>query len=189
MFWLPASAICQNLEKRERAGNMEFSSVITGRESIRKYDGRKPSVEQMEQILEAGRWAPTAYNKQPQRVFVLESEEALAKMDQVHPCRYNAKVVLMVCGDSAAAASYEGNSTAVIDATIAATHMLLAAYNEGVDSVWAGIHQPEETRKVFQLPESMIPVCFIDLGFRSADTKENLTHSKRNPLSAMVTRL
>ena len=126
---------------------MDFTSVVVGRESVRKYDGRKPSEEQLERILEAGRWAPTAFNKQPQRVFVLESESALAKMDQVHPCRYDAQLVLLVCGDSEIAASYEGNSTAMVDATIAATHMLLAAYNEGVDSVWAGVHLPEETRK------------------------------------------
>ena len=64
---------------------MEFMNVVTGRESIRKFDGRKPSEAQLAQILEAGRWAPTAFNRQPQRVFVLESEEALAKMDQAHP--------------------------------------------------------------------------------------------------------
>ena len=168
---------------------MDFTSVVVGRESVRKYDGRKPSEEQLERILEAGRWAPTAFNKQPQRVFVLESESALAKMDQVHPCRYNAQLVLLVCGDSEIAASYEGNSTAMVDATIAATHMLLAAYNEGVDSVWAGVHLPEETRKVFELPESMIPVCFINLGFRAQDAKGSSSHAKRNSLTAMVTRL
>ena len=67
---------------------LEFTDVITKREAVRSFDGRKPSEEQLAQILEAGRIAPTAYNKQPQRVYVLESEEALAKMDKVHPCRY-----------------------------------------------------------------------------------------------------
>ena len=31
---------------------MEFTEVVAGRESIRKYDGRKPSEEQLAQILE-----------------------------------------------------------------------------------------------------------------------------------------
>ena len=48
---------------------------------------------------------------------------------------------------------------------------------------------PEETRKVFELPESMIPVCFIDLGFRVQDAKGSSSHAKRNSLTAMVTRL
>lgn len=168
---------------------MEFMNVVTGRESIRKYDGRKPTQEQINQILEAGRWAPTAFNKQPQRVFILESDEALSKMDQVHPCRYKAPVVLLVCGDATAAAGHGDNSTAAVDATIAATHMLLAAYNAGVDSVWAGMHEPEKTREVFGLPETMVPICFIDLGFRPEGFKGNRDHCKRNPLEHMITRL
>ena len=168
---------------------MEFTEVITRRESIRKFDGRKPTEEQLAEILEAGRWAPTAFNKQPQRVWILESEEALAKMDQVHPCRYGAKLVLLVCGDATAAAGHGSNSTAATDATIAATQMLLAACNAGVDSVWAGVHEPEKTRDVFGLPETMIPICFIDLGFRPEGFKGNRDHGKRNPVGAMVTRL
>lgn len=168
---------------------MEFANVIKGRESIRKYDGRKPTEEQLNKILEAGRWAPTAFNRQPQRVIILESDEALAKMDQVHPCRYNASLVLLVCGDASVAAGHGSNSTATVDATIAATQMLLAAYDSGVDSVWAGVHEPEKTQNVFGLPESMIPVCFIDLGFRPEGFKGNRDHGKRNPLETMVTRL
>ena len=168
---------------------MEFTDVVAVREAVRKFDGRKPTDEQLAQILEAGRLAPTAYNKQPQRVYVLESDEALGKMDAVHPCRYGAPVVLLVCGDRAVTPDLDGIPTAMVDASIAATHMLLAAYNTGVDSVWAGVFKVEETKKIFGLPDSMIPVCFIDLGFRSPEYKGNPQHSKRNPLETMVTRL
>ena len=86
-------------------------------------------------------------------------------------------------------AGHGSNSTAATDATIAATQMLLAACNAGVDSVWAGVHEPEKTREVFGLPETMIPICFIDLGFRPEGFKGNRDHGKRNPVEAMVTRL
>ena len=168
---------------------MEFMDVVTGREAVRKFSGRKPSEEQLARILEAGRLAPTAYNKQPQRVFVLESEEALSKMDRVHPCRYGAPVVLLVCGDRAVTPDLDGIPTAMVDASIAATHMLLSAYDAGVDSVWAGVFKPKETLQVFDLPDSMIPVCFIDLGFRSDDYKGNPQHTQRNPLETMVRRI
>ena len=151
---------------------MEFTDVITKREAVRSFDGRKPSEEQLAQILE-----------------VLESEEALAKMDTVHPCRYGAPVVLLVCGDRAVTPDLDGIPTAMVDASIAATHMLLAACNAGVDSVWAGVFKAEETKAVFGLPDSMIPVCFIDLGFRTADYKGNPQHNKRNPMGKMVKRI
>ena len=168
---------------------MEFKDVVTGREAVRKFSDKKPSEEQINSILEAGRLAPTAYNKQPQRVYVLESEEALAKMDKVHPCRYGAPIVLLVCGDREVTPDLDGIPTAMVDATISATHMLLAAYDAGVDSVWAGVFKVEETKKVFDLPDSMIPVCFIDLGFRAADYKGNPQHAKRNPLEKTVKRI
>lgn len=168
---------------------MEFKDVVAGREAVRKFCDKKPSEEQLASILEAGRLAPTAYNKQPQRVFVLESDEALGKMDKVHPCRYGAPVVLLVCGDRAVTPDLDGIPTAMVDASIAATHMLLAAYDAGVDSVWAGVFKVEETKKIFDLPDSMIPVCFIDLGFRTADYKGNPQHTKRNPLETMIKRI
>ena len=168
---------------------MEFMKVVSGREAVRKFSDKKPSEEQMAHILEAGRLAPTAYNKQPQRVYVLESDEALTKMDKVHPCRYGAPVVLLVCGDRAVTPDLDGIPTATVDASIAATHMILAAYDAGVDSVWAGVFKMEDTKKEFDLPDTMIPVCFIDLGFRASDYKGNPQHTKRNPLEKMVKRI
>ena len=54
---------------------MEFKTVIESRESVRKYSNQKPNEEQVKYILEAGRMAPTAFNKQPQRIYILKSEE------------------------------------------------------------------------------------------------------------------
>ena len=168
---------------------MEFTNVIRNRESVRSFDGRKPSEEQLNAILEAGRIAPTAANKQPQRIFVLESEEALAKMDQAHPCRYNASTVLMICADMAVALDYQGKNAYEVDASIVATHMLLAAYNEGVDTCWLGIFEPQKVQEIFDLPENMMPVAFLDLGFRTEDYKGNPSHSQKNPMEKMVTRM
>ena len=168
---------------------MEFTKIIKERETVRKFDGRKPSEEQLNAILEAGRIAPTAANKQPQRVYVLESADALAKMDQAHPCRYGANVVLMVCADLAVALDYLGKNAYEVDASIAATHMLLAAYDAGVDSAWLGIFEPEKVQQIFDLPENIVPVAFIDLGFRTDDYKGNPSHGQKNAMETMVTRL
>ena len=67
---------------------MEFSEVIRNRYSCKKYDGRQIEKEQLDQILEAGRLAPTAKNLQEQRIYVIQTEEGLAKIDKLTPCRY-----------------------------------------------------------------------------------------------------
>ena len=69
---------------------MEFTEVIKERYSCKKFDGRAVEKEQLEAILQAGRLAPTAKNLQEQRVYVVQSEEGLAKIDRITPCRYNA---------------------------------------------------------------------------------------------------
>lgn len=69
---------------------MEFTDVIKERYACKKYDGRMISEEQLNAILEAGRLAPTAKNLQEQHIYVVRSEEGLAKIDAVTPCRYGA---------------------------------------------------------------------------------------------------
>ena len=115
---------------------MEFTQVVQNRYSCKKFDGRPVEKAQLEAILEAGRLAPTAKNLQEQRIYVIQSEAILEKLDQVTPCRYNASTVIVVAFDKNNVFTYPGGQrdSGVEDATIVATHMLLAAKNAGVDS-------------------------------------------------------
>ena len=67
---------------------MEFSKVVKNRYSCKKFGDRKVGKDKIEQILEAGRLAPTAKNLQEQMIYVVETEDALAKIDKATPCRY-----------------------------------------------------------------------------------------------------
>ena len=127
---------------------MEFSDIIRDRYSCKKYDGRQLSQEQLSAILEAGRLAPTAKNLQEQHVYVIQSEEGLAKVDEVTPCRFGAPTVLLVAFNKDDVFTYPGGkrTSGVEDATIVATHMLLAAANEGVDSCWINKFAPARLR-------------------------------------------
>ena len=58
---------------------MDFAKLCAERYSLRKFDTRPVEREKLDLILEAGRNAPTAHNKQPQRIFVLQSAEALER--------------------------------------------------------------------------------------------------------------
>lgn len=69
---------------------MEFTQVVENRYSCKNFSGRKVEAEKLQVILEAGRVAPTAKNLQEQRVYVVQSEERLKKIDAVTPCRYGA---------------------------------------------------------------------------------------------------
>ena len=60
---------------------MDFAKLSGSRYSLRKYSDRPVEAEKLALILESGRNAPTAHNNQPQRIFVLQSPEALEKAD------------------------------------------------------------------------------------------------------------
>ena len=66
---------------------MEFKEVIRERFSCRKFSAKEVEREKLDAVLEAGRMAPTAKNLQEQHIYVVQSEEALAKIDRVTPCR------------------------------------------------------------------------------------------------------
>ena len=167
---------------------MEFNEVIKNRYSCKRFGGRALEPEKLNAILEAGRLAPTAKNLQEQRVYVLQTPEQLAKVDAVTPCRYGAPVVLCVAFDRDSVFTYPGGKrdSGVEDAAIVATHLTLAAANEGVDSCWLNFFDPEQTARALGLPENEEVLMLLDLGYAAEGAGPLANHFSRKPLSETV---
>ena len=167
---------------------MEFKEVIKARYSCKKYSNRQVDEEKLTAILNAGRLAPTAKNLQEQHVYVLQSPEALAKIDAVTPCRYGAPTVLVVAFDKNNVFTYPGGKrdSGVEDATIVATHMILAAADEGVDSCWINFLDPEKLAETLGLPENEEVLMVMDLGYAAEGAGPLPNHSSRKELSETV---
>ena len=170
---------------------MEFKEVVKNRYSCKKYSDAKVEAEKLEAILTAGRLAPTAKNLQEQHIYVLQSEEMLAKVDALTPCRYNAPVVLVVAFDKNNVFTYPGDKrdSGVEDATIVATHMILAAADEGVDSCWVNFFDPEKAAEALGLPDNEEVLMLMDLGYAAEGAGPLANHDSRKPLSETVTYL
>ena len=170
---------------------MEFKAVVQNRYSCKKYSERPVEAEKLNAILEAGRLAPTAKNLQEQHVYVLQSAEALAKVDAITPCRYGAPIVLVVAFDKNNVFTYPGGKrdSGVEDATIVATHMILAAADEGVDSCWVNFLDPEKLAQALGLPENEEVLMVMDLGYAAEGAGPLANHSSRKPLSETVSYL
>lgn len=171
---------------------MEFTNVIKNRYSCKKYDSTKQvSEEKLNAILEAGRVAPTAKNLQEQHIYVVQSEEGLAKIDACTPCRYGAPTVLVVAFDKNNVFTYPDNKrqSGIEDAAIVATHLMLGAANEGVDSCWLNFVQIDELHAALGLPENEEILMLLDLGYAAEGSKPLANHFSRKPLSETVTYL
>lgn len=167
---------------------MEFKEVIKARYSCKKYSDRQVEKAALDAILEAGRVAPTAKNLQEQHIYVVQSPETLAKIDAITPCRYGAPTVLVVAFDKNSVFTYPGDKrdSGVEDATIVATHMILAAADEGVDSCWINFLDPEKLAEVLGLPENEEVLMIMDLGYAAEGAGPLTNHENRKELSETV---
>ena len=150
---------------------MEFTEVVRNRYSCKNFDaGKAVDAAKLTEILEAGRVAPTAKNFQEQKIYVIQSAEGLAKIDKATPCRYPGG----------------RRDSGVEDATIVATHMILAAANAGVDSCWVNFFDPEQLAKELGLPENEEILMIMDLGHAAPGAVPLPNHGSRKPLADTV---
>ena len=167
---------------------MEFREVVRNRFSCRKFSAKTVGQEKINAVLEAGRLAPTAKNLQEHRIYVVQSEDALAKIDRATPCRYGAPTVLIVAFDKNNVFTYPGGGrdSGPEDAAIVATHMILAAADEGLNSCWINYFDPENMAAELGLPENEEVLMMMDLGYAADGVKPSPGHSARKPLDETV---
>ena len=170
---------------------MDFKYVVSGRYSCKKFSDTPVPSDKLEAVLKAGRLAPTAKNLQEQHIYVLTAPEHLAKIDAVTPCRYGAPTVLVIAFDKNNVFTYPGGKrdSGVEDATIVATHMILAAADEGVDSCWINYLDPDKLAEALGLPENEEVLMVMDLGYGAEGAGPLPKHFDRKPLSETVSYL
>ena len=123
---------------------MNFAELSAQRYSLRKFSDRPVEDALLQQVLEAGRNAPTAHNNQPQRIFVLQSPEAMAKADACMGSHFHPPVLLAVAYDPAEAWNREcdGKNHGEIDATIAAYFDVMAMVEIEIEAITGKVNRP-----------------------------------------------
>lgn len=172
---------------------MNFIELLNARYSVRNFAEKPIEEEKLQKILEAGRLAPTAINEQPQRVFVLKSPEALMKIHNVTRMAYNAPIVLLICYDKniswKADKFGDDYDAGEMNACIVTTAMMMQATELGIGSLWVRGYRTKDVIEAFELPENIVPVCLLDLGYPSENSKPTPAHFSRFPISDTVKEL
>lgn len=167
---------------------MDFATLSAARYSLRKFSDRPVEPEKLAAVLEAGRNAPTAHNNQPQRIFVLQSPEALEKADGCTAAHFHPPVILVVAYDPAAAWKREedGKNHGEIDAAIAATQMMLQAADLGLGTTYVGMFQPEKLVETFPEMAGLCPIAMLPLGYPAEGARPSRLHTDRRPLEELT---
>ncbi len=166
---------------------MNFLELAGQRYSVRKYTEQPVEPEKLALILEAGRLAPTAKNLQPQRIYVLQSDEALAKLAALTHCGYGAKTVLLFAYDETEEwkhPSEAGVHAGVEDVSIVATHIMLEAADLGLGSCWCNMFPNAAVERAFGLPETERTVLVMPIGYPAMGPGP--LHEKSRPLDETV---
>ena len=171
---------------------MEFLKLAEQRYSERAFNkSRVIEEEKLSKILEAGRLAPTACNFQPQKVYVLKTEDSLWKAAKLTHT-YDAPIVLLVCYDLNTVwknAREEGYNAGEQDASIVATSMMFEAEDLGIHSIWLRGFNSKLVSEAFELPENIKPVMMLAIGYPSESSTPSPRHSDRKPLADTVEEL
>jgi nitroreductase len=168
---------------------MEFTRLVAGRESIRSYDPTKPLDKALiEKILDAGRLAPSAANRQPWRFIVISSREVLNQVRRSYqkPWFQEAPHILVVAGRTTEAWSrQDGWNSIETDLAIVMDHVILAAENEGLATCWVAAFDPLVLRSALMLNSDDRVYCMTPLGWpKPGFTKKG--QKQRRPLSEIV---
>jgi len=148
---------------------MEAMEAILSRRSIRRYTGEPVPKEVIIELLEAAMSAPSASNEQPWQFVIIDDRRILDEIPKFHPYAHmlkEASWTIAVCGDL----NLEMMSGYWIqDCSAATQNILIAANAKGLGAVWLGVYPNEERAKTVQkllgLPEHVIPLCFISIGY------------------------
>jgi nitroreductase len=174
---------------------MDFLELAKNRYSERRFDPRPVEQEKIDRILEAGRVVPTACNYQPQRFYVLRSREALDKLKKVTHFHYNVPLMILVCYDASTVWRnpgdrwYQNYNSGEQDASIAATTMMYEAEELGVHSIWIRGFDSRTVAEVYDLPENIVPVMMLGLGYPTNQSKAHAWHYQRMPIEDMTVEL
>ena len=169
---------------------MEFLELAKNRYSERSFSSTPLEDDKLYKILEAGRIAPTACNNQPQRFFVLKSQEALAKAAELTYI-YNAPVVILVCYLTKEAwhSPWDGFCSGDMDCSIAASSMMFEAQDLGVHSIWLRGFDAFKVQEAFDLPAGLVPCLMLALGYPTEKSKPHKMHGEREPMEEFVVEL
>ncbi|MGI6345258.1 MAG: nitroreductase family protein [Bacillota bacterium] len=159
---------------------MSFFELARRRFSVRQFEARKVEQEKLDIILEAGRIAPTAANRQPQRILVVQSEEGLEKASRAARI-HGAPLLLIVCADRNLAwrRAADGSDSVYIDASIVTDHMMLAATDLGLGSLWICGFRPDALRQEFDIPEHLVPVNILAIGYNAGPVASPDRHAEK----------
>jgi nitroreductase len=180
--------LCYHEASQIKEVSMELAELIRARRSVRAFESRPVEAHKLECILEAANLAPSAGNLQAYEIYKVTSPHPRAALARASDQSYIAQAPIILVffantGRSARKYGARGRELyALQDATIAATHAMLAIADQGLGTVWVGAFDPAEVTSAVGSPPDWVPVAMLPLGYAA----ESPVASPRRALDELV---
>ena len=164
---------------------MDFQELIRERYSVRAYKPDPVEKDKLNTVLEAAKLAPTAANRQPFKLIVLETEGRKSELNQIYRKDWFVQAPLLICAVGIPARSWVRDDMRRyldVDIAIVMDHLILAATDLGLGTCWVAAFNSQKAIEILELPDEVEPLIFTPLGY-PADTPGP---KERKPLSDLV---
>lgn len=150
----------------------EIFNIITNRTSVRNFLDQRIEPEKIEMLLHAGMAAPSACNKQPWHLAVIDDRKLLDQIPRFSPYASMVKeapLAIVVCGDMHKTLNGIEQEFWIQDCAAVTENILLMAHALDLGAVWTALYPLEDRYKGMQkllgLPGNLIPLNTIIIGY------------------------
>jgi len=148
---------------------MHFKDLIKTRYSVREYHDNKIDRTLIKEVVNAGRLAPSAANKQPWKFVVVDDPELLKKVKATYNRDWfqNIPAIIIIYGDhnNSWKRSFDNKDHCDIDAAIAIDHMTLMASDLGLGTCWVCHFNVELLNQIIIVKENWEPIALLSIGY------------------------
>lgn len=164
---------------------MKIIDAIKERRSVRYFEDKPVSKELLYKIIDAGRWAPSACNRQAWRFIVISDPTLRKKLTQEVSAYYIDKVPLLILICYSNRADNREYQDWIQSASGCIQNMQLACMEYGLASVWADNLPTKRTlRKIFKIPWYYDPIASLSIGYPKVKVKPMARKGEINDLIA-----
>lgn len=160
---------------------MDFFEVVRNRASVRAFERCEIADAELEQIVDAGRRAPTGYNRQPWEFIVVRDPSVIRKLGKVQECIAEASAAIAVVMDEQATKFWKEDAGAAIE------NMLLAVTALGYASLWVEgyvLRHEDYGKEVLGVPEGLRLLAILPIGKPTSPPGQ----AEKKPLSEITHR-
>ena len=165
---------------------MDVIQAIKSRVSVRSFLDKEVESDKVTNILEMARLAPSFFNRQDWRFVIVRDIKTKRKLvNEANSPSFVAEspIVIVGCGKTIQPISNSDKSSYIIDATIALTHVTLAAVEYGLGSCWASLFDEKKVKQILDIPEEIRVIGIISLGYPK---NVSVSEKRRLPLAQLI---